>query len=322
MPSAYALEVVGPFEVFARAAQLTAERGLRSTYTVELLSTQAGRLIGSPTHLQLLGHRSYRSVQGSIDTLLVVAGADAPKMPTEKAVLRWLIRMSSRVRRLGSICAGAFVLAEAGLLNDRKATTHWGLSAELARRYPKIDLDPDPIFVRDGHIYTSAGVTAGMDLALALVEEDHGHGLALEIARAMVLFLRRPGSQRQFSVQLSLQTADTEPLRELQVWIVEHLQENLSVEALAERVNMSPRHFARVFAREVGMTPAKYIEKMRLEVARRRLEESTQSIEAIAAECGFGSTESLRRTFLRALGITPTLYRDQFRSIITGASGC
>jgi len=316
MPSAHALEIVGPFEVFARAAQLTTERALRSTYRVELLSAQTGRTIGSPAHLQLLAHRSYRSVRNGIDTLLVVAGAEAPTMPIDAAIVRWLIRMSSRVRRLGSVCAGAFVLAEAGLLNGRKATTHWGLSGELSRRYPQIFVDPDPIFVRDGHIYTSAGVTAGMDLALSLVEEDCGHELALEIACAMVLFLRRSGSQSQCSRQLSLQMADREPLRELQLWIGEHLHEKLSVEVLSVQANMSPRHFARVFTQEVGTTPAKYVERMRVEAARRRLEESNQSIEIIANECGFGSTESMRRTFLKTLRTSPWRYREQFRSTL------
>jgi transcriptional regulator GlxA family with amidase domain len=222
--------------------------------------------------------------------------------------------MAPNVRRIGSVCSGAFILAEAGLLDGRRATTHWGWCKELAQRYPRVKVDPDPIFVRDGSIYTSAGVTAGMDLALALVEEDHGRELALRVARQLVLFLRRPGGQSQFSAQLAVQAADREPLRELQAWIADHLNQDLSVEALADRVAMSPRNFARVFSREVGVTPARFVEQARVEAARRRLEESAHGVDAIASQCGFGTAESMRRAFLRRLHVPPSAYRHRFAS--------
>jgi transcriptional regulator GlxA family with amidase domain len=228
--------------------------------------------------------------------------------------VRWVRAMAPRVRRLGSVCSGSFVLAEAGLLDGRRATTHWEWCATLAERYPAVTVASDPIFVRDGKIYTSAGVTAGMDLALALVEEDHGRELALEVARQLVMFLRRPGGQSQFSAQLAAQTADREPLRDLQSWISEHPEADLSVPALARRVAMSPRNFARVFTREVGMTPARFVESVRVEAARRRLEESASGVDSVAAACGFGTAESMRRAFLRIVRVPPAAYRHRFRA--------
>jgi transcriptional regulator GlxA family with amidase domain len=222
--------------------------------------------------------------------------------------------MAPRVRRLASVCTGAFLLAEAGLLDGRRATTHWSACAALARRYPRVRVDPDPIFVRDGAVVTSAGVTSGMDLALALVEEDHGREVALGVARWLVLFLKRPGGQAQFSAQLSSQLASRQPIQELQAWIVENVHRDLSVAVLAARAGMSPRNFARVFTREVGATPALFVETARVEAARRRLEEDGgRGIEAVAAECGFGSAETLRRAFLRRLRVNPADYRARFQ---------
>jgi len=200
------------------------------------------------------------------------------------------------------VCTGAFLLAEAGLLDGRRATTHWGACRQLAERYPRVAVDPDPIFVRDGRIYTSAGVTAGMDLALALVEEDHGREVALAVARELVMFLKRPGGQSQFSVPLMAQAADRQPLRDLQAWIGEHPGADLSVAALARRAAMSARNFARVFTREVGMTPARFVERARVEAARRRLEESSSGVEVIATESGFNSAEIMRRVAAPMLG--------------------
>jgi transcriptional regulator GlxA family with amidase domain len=222
--------------------------------------------------------------------------------------------MASRVRRLASVCSGTFLLAEAGLLDGRRVTTHWRGCDELARRYPALTVERDPIFVRDGTVYTSAGVTAGMDLALALVEEDHGRQVALRVARQLVMFLKRPGGQSQFSAQLALQTADREPLRELQAWIADHLDGDLSVPVLAAEVAMSERNFARIFTRQVGVTPARFVERARVEGARRRLEESTDGVEMVAVRCGFGSAEVMRRAFLRLLGVPPSAYRGRFRS--------
>ena len=212
------------------------------------------------------------------------------------------------------MCSGAFLLAEAGLLDGRRATTHWSRCDELARRYPGVTVEPDPIFIRDGHVFTSAGVTAGMDLALALVADDLGRDAALTVARHLVLFLQRPGNQSQFSVQLASQLADRDEIRSLQQWIADHPDADCSVEALAVRASMSPRHLARVFADGVGTTPARYVEQVRLEAARRRLEESGDSIEQVATGCGFGTTETMRRVFVRHLGVPPAAYRSRFRT--------
>ena len=205
------------------------------------------------------------------------------------------------------------LLARAGLLDGHRVTTHWNWCETLVRRAPRADVDPDPIFVRDENIYTSAGVTTGMDLALALVEEDYGSRLALETARNLVLYLRRPGGQSQFSAALSLQATDRKPLRELEAWVLEHLDTPLTVPDLAQHLAMSPRNFARVFTREMKTTPAKFVERLRVEAARRRLEESQNSMKTIANECGFGSINSMRNVFQRTLKISPGQYRRHFR---------
>ena len=206
-------------------------------------------------------------------------------------------------------------MAEAGLLDGRRATTHWNWCQTLIKRAPRACVDADPIFVRDENVYTSAGVTAGMDLALALVEEDHGSRLALQVARNLVLYLRRPGSQSQFSAALSLQLTDRKPLRELEAWVLDNLQKPLTVPLLAQRVAMSPRNFARVFAKEMNTTPAKFVERLRVEAARRRLEESHNNMEMIAGECGFGNVNSMRNVFQRTLKIAPGQYRRHFRHV-------
>src|SRR6185503_1710397 len=231
----------------------------------------------------------------------------------DPATVSWLRSAATRSRRVCSVCSGAFLLAEAGLLDGRRATTHWAGCERLAELYDGIAVERDPIFVRDENVYTSAGVTAGMDLALALVEEDHGSRLALQVARNLVLYLRRPGGQSQFSAALSLQLTDRKPLLELEAWVLDNLQKPLAVPLLAERVAMSPRNFARVFTKEMKTTPAKFVECLRVEAARRRLEESHNSMETIADECGFGNVNSMRNVFQRTLKIAPGQYRRHFR---------
>jgi transcriptional regulator GlxA family with amidase domain len=230
-------------------------------------------------------------------------------------VIAWVRRVAARSRRVTSVCTGALLLAEAGLLDGKRATTHWAFARELASLYPKVRVEADSIYLKEGRVYTSAGVTSGMDLALSLVEEDLGRGIALAAARWLVLFLKRPGGQAQFSAELSAQAAAREPIRDLQWWILDHLDEDLSVEALASRAGMSPRNFARVFSREVGATPARYVERVRIEAARRRLEESSASIDEVADACGFGTGETMRRAFLRNVRVAPSHYRNRFRTV-------
>ena len=313
-PGAQMLDITGPLEVFARSARLLLEQGLRadSVYEVEVIAAQTGP-VKTSSGVEILAARPLTAVHAPLDTLLVAGGVGSREALRSSLVLGFLRRMAPRVRRLASVCTGAFLLAEAGLLNGRRATTHWAYCAELAKRYPQVQVEPDPIFVRDGRIYTSAGVTAGMDLALGLVEEDLGRPLALAVARQLVLFLKRPGGQSQFSAQLAAQSAEREPLRDLQAWISDHPEADLGIEGLARRVAMSPRHFARVFLREIGVTPAKFILRVRVEAARRRLEESRDDVESVAATCGFGSAEVMRRAFLRTVRVSPSAYRSRFR---------
>src|SRR4029453_14977606 len=220
-----------------------------------------------------------------------------------------LRRTAAEARRLGAVCVGSFLLAEAGLLDGRRATTHWKFGRELAARYPAVRVEHEPLWVKDGNIYTSAGISAGIDLALAWVEEDCGAALAHEAARELVLFLRRPGGQPQVTVSLSAQRSEMASIRELQIWIAEHLHAKLSVEDLADRMAMSVRHFERVFTREVGTTPSQYVLQLRVETARRQLERTERGLKQVASGAGFGSVDVMRRAFVRLLGITPRRYR-------------
>jgi transcriptional regulator GlxA family with amidase domain len=248
-----------------------------------------------------------------VDTLIVPGALEMDAAVCDRRLVRWIRKTALTARRVVSVCSGAFLLAEAGLLDGRRAVTHWAQCGRLKKRYPAVNVDPGPIFVRDGRVYTSAGVTAGLDLALALVEEDLGREASLELARWFVMFLVRPGDQSQFSVHLEAQRAGPAPLRELLRWIADNPTGDLSVSALAGRMNMSPRHFARVFVRETGLTPARYVHQARLERARRDLEGAPHGLKRVAARAGFGAEESLRRAFQRELRITPGEYRARFQ---------
>jgi transcriptional regulator GlxA family with amidase domain len=318
-PDAQLLDIAGPLEVFSRAARLLTDEGRSGPppYTVELVGLLRGPIVTS-SGLELGCRRAFSDVRGGVDTLLVSGGRGVAAALGNRALVAWIGRMAGRVRRLAAVCTGSFLLAEARLLDGKRATTHWSACARMAARYPRVTVDPDPIFVRQGHLYTSAGVTAGMDLALALVEEDHGARLARQVARELVMFLQRPGGQAQFSTQLEVSLDDGTPLAELLAWMADHPGADLGVARLAGRVAMSPRNFARVFRRETGVTPARFVARLRLEAARRRLEQSMQGgrsgakVEAIAAACGFGSAESMRRAFQRALRVPPSAYRSRF----------
>ena len=314
-PGAQILDVTGPLEVFSNANRQAREHrpGLPDPYRVELAATRRGP-IETSSGVALVAQHALRTLRGPIDTLLIAGGEGTQTALRDEDLIAWIRRAGPRARRLASVCSGAFLLAHAGLLDGRRATTHWRSCDLLARLYPKVRVEVDPIFVRHGRVYTSAGVCAGLDLALALVEEDLGRETALAVAQHLVVFLKRPGGQSQFSAQLRAQLPERETLRDLEAWIAEHPEADLSVGSLAARVAMSPRNFARVFARDIGTTPARYVEHARVEAARRRLEESDASIDKVAETCGFGSAETLRRAFQRGLSVSPSDYRDRFRS--------
>jgi transcriptional regulator GlxA family with amidase domain len=314
-PGTEILDLVGPLQVFARAAEMFGKQnpGSPPIYSVEVISASSQRSLVTNCGVRIAAHKTFREVRGKIDTLLVAGGSAIEQDEINADVVRWLKKIAGRVGRIGSVCTGAMLLARAGLLDGRRATTHWNWCHILIKRAPRANIDPNPIFIRDENVYTSAGVTAGMDLALALVEEDYGSRLALQVARNLVLYLRRPGGQSQFSAALSLQLTDRKPLRELESWVLDNLNKPLTVPVLAQRVAMSPRNFARVFTKEMKTTPAKFVERLRVEAARRRLEESQNSMETIAGECGFGNVNSMRNVFQRALKIAPGQYRRHFR---------
>jgi len=348
-PEVELIDVCGPFDAFAYANRcfLLTEKVDGPVYQLAVIAPQAGPLRTS-SGLQIVAHHAYSEFAEPIDTLIVAGGDEGVvKACADAALIAWVKETAKGVRRVASVCTGAFLLAASGLLEGRRVTTHWGYCNQLASAYPSICVDADRIFVRGGHIYTSGGITAGIDLALALVEEDLGRDIARFVARLMVVFLRRPGSQSQFSTYLGSETDNRRDirefraralnqldaglsreafsslsvtahngrnLRELQTWILAHPEDDLSIEALAERVAMSPRNFARLFVQETGMTPAKFVEQARLDTARFELEQTTLPVEAIAEHCGFGDPERMRRTFQRVLRVSPQNYRARFRS--------
>lgn len=311
-PQVVLLDLIGPWEVFSLANMLAT--GKCPPYKLELVNSNSSKVIQSGGGISMESHRTASYCRGAIDTLVIPAAelnwVTQPSAQTSKI----LQRLAGQSRRIVSVCAGAFFLAAAGILDGKKATTHWGGTKELAARFPNIDVQADPIFVKDGNVYTSAGVTAGIDLALALVEEDLGRAMALNCARQLVVFMRRPGGQSQFSTTLESQHAERNTINELITWAVDNPSSNLSVEAMSDRANMSLRNFSRVFRNEVGQTPAAFVEKLRVEAARRCLEETDQSLDDIATSCGFGSADSMRRSFHRIVNVAPNDYRRRFCS--------
>jgi len=310
--AAQSLDATGPYEVLAAVREAQERLGVRdSGYDLELAAPRRGP-VRQESGLSLVADRALDDLPRSIDTLIVAGGRGARAAADDPEIVAAIGRAGRRARRVASVCTGAYVLAAAGLLDGRRATTHWAYCDALAAAYPAVTVERDPIFVRDGKLWTSAGVTAGIDLALALVEEDFGRDLALLLARWFVVFVRRAGGQSQFSAQLAVQAAERAPVRDLQAWVVEHPDDDLAVPALARRAGMSVRHFARVFRAEIGLAPAAFVERVRLETARRLLETTGMSIERVAEAAGFGTPESLRRAFARRIGLSPREYRARF----------
>jgi len=301
------LDVAGPAQVFATADEMGSPAG---GYSLTVVSPTGG-VVATSSGIAI-ATAPPAAARGPIDTLVIAGGPGARAAVADRALIARIRGWSKRARRTCSVCTGAFLLAEAGLLDGKRAATHWSRCAELQARYPRVRVEPDPIFVRDGALWSSAGVTAGIDLALALVEDDLGHELAMRVARGLVVFLKRPGGQSQFSAPLSAQTADDHALDALHGWMAAHLDADLRVERLAARAGMSPRTFARVYAAKLGTTPAKTVERLRVEAARRAIEEGGAPIKQIAHRCGFGDEERMRRAFVRRLGVSPSDYRTRF----------
>jgi len=307
-PDFQLLDVSGPADVFAEAAR---QLGDPRAYSVQVIGTEPG-VLRSSCGLRLVVDATVSTVRGKLDTLLVAGSPEVEALRSGQELHRWLQTQSRSVRRLGSVCTGAFVLGAAGLLDGRIATTHWNNVAQLRDEYPQVLLEPDAIYVKDGNLYTSAGVTAGLDLALAMVEEDHGRELALRVARELVMFLKRPGGQSQFSANLAAQTAEKSHIREVQEHVLSNLKADLSVPQLATRAGMSERNFTRVFHEETGMTPAQFVEKARIDEARRQLEDSDDPLKRLAANVGYANLDAFSRAFNRRIGVSPSEYRRQF----------
>ena len=308
-PAVQILDVTGPIQVFASANEIMAKAGGEPPYAIRVVA-KGGEEISASAGL-VLGVHPLPDLDIEVDTLLVAGGPGIEVAAKDSGLIDWLRDRSARARRTASVCTGALLLAAAGLLDGRRAATHWSFCADLARRYPEIRIEPDPIFIRDGSIWTSAGVTSGIDLALALVEQDLGPTVALAVARYLVVFLKRPGGQAQFSEVLSLQSADDRfgPLHE---WINGHLADQLSLSVLAEQAGMSERSFSRHYAEATGLTPTRAVERLRVEAARRLLSETRLPVKRICRRCGFGTEETMRRSFMRLLSIAPQDYRSRF----------
>jgi len=313
-----ALDITGPYDVFAFANIIIQKEGISQevVYPVTLLAEQSGP-VTTLSGLQIIADQSYKQIDDNYDTLLI-PGGDPDVVLANTEIVDLLKVMVLKVRRLASVCTGAFLLAESGLLDGCKATTHWNWCAEFAEKYPQVNVEPDRIFIKAGKITTSGGITSGIDLALAMVEEDWGQKIALAVAQFLVVFLKRPGGQSQFSSYLTREASSRSDLRDLQSWIMQNPEEDLKVDILAERMSMSSRNFARLFMSETGVTPAKFVEMVRIDAARNLLELTKFSIDNIADSSGFKDPENMRRAFIRQLGVNPRDYRNRFGQFSTG----
>ena len=303
------LDVTGPLQVFATANEILAAAGGAPPYSVRIVTRQRPGVTASAGIT--LGTQALSPAGAPVDTLILAGGPGVRAAAAEVALVEWVRRRAAEARRTASVCTGAYLLAATGLLDGRRAATHWSVCEAFARSFPAIRVEPDPIFVRDGAFWTSAGVTAGIDLALALLEADFGRDVALAVARYLVVFLKRPGGQSQFSAALSLQAGEA-PFGKLHAWIDAHLTGDLSLRALAAQAGMSERSFSRRYAEATGMTPARSVERLRVEAARRLLTDTAAPVKRIARQCGFGTEETMRRGFLRLLAASPQDYRARF----------
>ena len=308
-PAVQLLDVCGPLQVFATSNDYAVRAGKAAPYNCRVVSKDGASVTASAGVTLSAG--ALPPPDQPVDTLLIAGGGGVHAAAQDEDLVAWVSARSHAARRTASVCTGAFLLAAAGALDGRRAVTHWSFCAELARRFPAIEVEPDPIFVRDGDVWSSAGVSAGIDLALALVEEDLGREMALAVARHLVVFLKRPGGQAQFSAALSLQTAE-DRFSALHQWIRGHLGMDLSLAVLAEEAGMSERTFSRRYVEETGVTPARAVERLRVEVARQLLIETRLPGKRIAERCGFGSEETMRRSFVRLLAASPQDYRARF----------
>jgi transcriptional regulator GlxA family with amidase domain len=305
-----ALDLVGPLEVFATASLVLAAKG-HDGYQVVVASVD-GQPVTTSSGLSLATTK-LPDLDQPVDTLMLPGGAGTQTVRADSQVIDWIRTVAGRAGRVASVCTGAFLAAQAGLLDGCVVTTHWASADRLAREFPSIVVDPDPIFVRSSaKVWTAAGVTAGIDLALSLVEDDHGTEVAQTVARWLVLYLRRPGGQTQFAAPVWMPRAKRQPIRDVQEAIEAEPGGVHSITELARRTTMSPRHFTRVFTTEVGESPGAYVERVRTEAARRQLEETDDTVAVIAARCGFGTAESMRRNFVRHIGVSPDQYRKTF----------
>jgi transcriptional regulator GlxA family with amidase domain len=309
-PGVQALDVAGPVDVFSEANRFIAPA---DAYEVRLLSAQAAPLRAS-NGMMLVADATFDKARGPFDLALVAGGPELPDTTPDAPLLDWLANVAPRCGRYGSICTGAFALGHAGLLDDRNVTTHWQHAAQLAAQFPKARVDFDRIYLRDGQLVTSAGVTAGIDLSLALVAEDHGPHTALAVAKRLVVFAQRQGGQSQFSPYLTAPADDTSPVAKVQAHVMERIRESFTVKQLADVAGMSARNFARVFVQETGVTPHEFVERARVDAARKLLESSGAALKAIAYDCGFGTADRMRIVFAKRIGATPMQYRERFRS--------
>lgn len=315
MPGIFLLDIAGPADVLSAANKTMEESpgGRKGGYEILLASPLDTKKIVTKAGVEINCSVIARNIDRPIDTL-IVAGFSRQLFPSGHRFFGWLKNIYPKVNRIGSVCIGTYALAEAGILDGKQVTTHWEFSREFQQKYPAVKVDTDPFYTRDGNVYTSGGVSSGIDLALALVEEDYGREVALHAARKIVLHLKRPGYQSQFGTLLQTHGLENSIAGKLYPWLVRHLAGELSIEHLAEHSNMSVRNFARVFLKETGLTPAKFVEKLRIEVARKYLEDSDLTIDQIAEKCGLNGQISMRRTFLRHMMVSPSDYRRTFRT--------